>query len=142
MEKWGDVQIDRDDIRKARKARSAGGQRSWRLGSGAFGAMLVFGACGGVPTSPVAAVAADGAPRQAPALAAEGPDSGGIIEPQVCASCTPPLIYFTGPRPARSYPVDRVHSSQIDYVTRRSGASGPVRHSSQSHSESRCGPEV
>ena len=97
MEKWGDVQIDRDDIRKARKAKAAGCQRSWRLRSSACGAVLIFGACGGAPTSAVAAVAADGAPRQAPATAAEGPDSGGTIEPQVCASCTPPLIYFKGP---------------------------------------------
>ena len=104
MEKWGDVQIDRDDIRKARKARSAGGQRSWRLGSGAFGAMLVFGACGGVPTSPVAAVAADGAPRQAPALAAEGPGFGGHYRATGLRQLHPAAYLLHGPRPARSYP--------------------------------------
>ena len=93
MEKWGDVQIDGDNIRKAREAKSAGGQRSWRLRAGAFGAVLVFGACG----APTTAVAAEGAALQAPAPAAEVPDSWGTIEPQVCASCTPPLVYFRGP---------------------------------------------
>ena len=98
MEKWSDVRIEGNDIRKARKAKAASGQCSWRLHSGVFGAaVLVFGACCGVPTSPVAAVAADQAPRQAPVPTAEGPESGGTIEPQVCRELHPAAYLLRRP---------------------------------------------
>ena len=98
MEKCRDYRIDGNDVRKARTAKTASGKCTWRLRSRAFGAaVVVFGACSGASTSPIAAAAADRAPRQKPVLAAEYPQSEGTIEPQVCSSCTPPLIYYGGP---------------------------------------------
>ena len=59
--------------------------------------LLACGACCVWLTSPVAAAAAVRAPHYAKAPTGRFPQLPGTIEPQVCASCTPPLVYYGGP---------------------------------------------
>ncbi len=59
--------------------------------------LLACGACCVWLTSPVAAVAAVRASQYAKAPTGQFQQLPGTIEPQVCASCTPPLIYYGGP---------------------------------------------
>ncbi len=60
-------------------------------------AVMACGACCVWATSPVAASAVVRTPHYAKAPSGQVPQLPGTIEPQVCASCTPPLIYYGGP---------------------------------------------
>ena len=70
---------------------------SRRLGPGRFiAAVLAGGACCAWAVTPVAAAPLQ-VQHRAQGGAGGGPQLSGTIEPQVCASCTPPLLYSGGP---------------------------------------------
>ncbi len=70
---------------------------SRRLGPGRFiAAVLAGGACWAWAVTPVAAAPLQ-VQHRAQGGAGGGPQLPGTIEPQVCASCTPPLLYSGGP---------------------------------------------
>src|SRR5580704_4458038 len=70
---------------------------SRRLGRGRFiAAVLAGGACCAWAATPVAAGPLQ-VQHRAQGATGGGPQLPGTIEPQVCASCTPPLLYSGGP---------------------------------------------
>ncbi|HTT92691.1 MAG TPA: hypothetical protein VMF65_24260 [Acidimicrobiales bacterium] len=86
---------------QARGAQTSGPARAdgpGRAHPGRFiAAVLACGACCAWATSPVAAAAALRAPHIRRVAPADTPGPDGEIEPEVCSSCSPPLIYYGGP---------------------------------------------
>ncbi len=87
----------RSEVLKAKSTALHGAPTQGPYRSRFVATLLACGACDVWLTSPVAAVAAVRAPLYAKAPTGRLPQLPGTIEPQVCASCTPPLIYYRGP---------------------------------------------